>query len=555
MSSTFTPEQIEQFLQEFFTVVGRRQYIGARYVPMFGRKGESSIDWDNSAPYEPLTIVNYQGNSYTSKTYVPAGVDILNQSYWANTGNYNAQIEQYRSEVLLFDSRIDALENYNNNFWVNAVSIGIDNTGTEDNADALNEWFDNNPDKTLYFPNGTYNISKQINPSGSIVMEEKAYFNVTDSIVCAVHVNGNYQGSTNFIFGIPRNTLLLINIKCNKKAEYGIRTDALHWAKCVFTVDNPIVAGVVTQYNNAYGHAENTFDIQVSCDLGIANTATGLISKSSDEIFNNVVCINCHVGVEIIGGDCVFKCIHPWIYDTQNWSGSVGILQSGTSINKIDTYTVDTVETGIKVSGNALNARFSIIIDFLFAMINHTIIDNTLSASFKLWDCTGLSNESYKNSTLQINAYNGNDSFTTTPNLGGNGICPNATVLNYQGEYTAINWKYDINYCPEGSFRFVPSSTNNKHIPVNISASASEYIVIVKNTTMGKYQKIIPSTNENISTFTRGNYLSTSPANVEDGTFLYEYNRVFNYNTFVASPTVHQPWGYYTSTYIQPDEI
>ena len=107
----FTPEQIEQFLEEFFDVVGRRQYVGARYVPIFGRKDESSIEWDNSAPYEPLTIVLYQGNSYTSRTYVPTGIDIGNTTYWANTGNYNAQIEQYRTEVVALDGRTTQNEN------------------------------------------------------------------------------------------------------------------------------------------------------------------------------------------------------------------------------------------------------------------------------------------------------------------------------------------------------------------------------------------------------------------------------------------------------------
>ncbi|MBR5776174.1 MAG: hypothetical protein IKY42_07970 [Bacteroidaceae bacterium] len=98
--SSFTNEQIEQFLEEFFNVVGTRQYIGARYIPLFGRKDEQSIEWDNSLPYEPLTVVLYQGNSFTSRTYVPAGVDINNPSYWAETGNYNAQIEQYRADIL-----------------------------------------------------------------------------------------------------------------------------------------------------------------------------------------------------------------------------------------------------------------------------------------------------------------------------------------------------------------------------------------------------------------------------------------------------------------------
>ena len=97
--ANFTPAEIEEILQAFFDVAGKRQYVGARYVPTFGRKGENSINWDNSAPYEPLTIVLYQGNSYTSRTYVPADVAITDTHYWALTGNYNAQVEAYRSET------------------------------------------------------------------------------------------------------------------------------------------------------------------------------------------------------------------------------------------------------------------------------------------------------------------------------------------------------------------------------------------------------------------------------------------------------------------------
>lgn len=106
----FTPQEITQIIDEFLSLVGSRQYIGARYVPIFGRKGESSIEWDDSAPYEPLTIVLHQGNSYTSRQYVPAGIDITDTEFWASTGTYNAQIEAYRQEVVQFDGRITSLE-------------------------------------------------------------------------------------------------------------------------------------------------------------------------------------------------------------------------------------------------------------------------------------------------------------------------------------------------------------------------------------------------------------------------------------------------------------
>lgn len=80
------------------------QYIGARYVPLFA----DPIQWDSTKTYEPLTIVYNGGNSYTSKQYVPAGIQINNEAYWALTGNYNAQIEQYRAEVKANDTAIKA---------------------------------------------------------------------------------------------------------------------------------------------------------------------------------------------------------------------------------------------------------------------------------------------------------------------------------------------------------------------------------------------------------------------------------------------------------------
>lgn len=78
-------------------------YVGARYVPIFAGT------WDKSKTYEPLMIVEYQGNSYTSKTYVPANIDITNEIYWALTGNYNAQVEAYRKEVKQVIEQIDTV--------------------------------------------------------------------------------------------------------------------------------------------------------------------------------------------------------------------------------------------------------------------------------------------------------------------------------------------------------------------------------------------------------------------------------------------------------------
>lgn len=73
------------------------RYIGARYVPIMAG------GWDSTREYEALSVVQYQGDSYTSKMYVPVGVDILNTQYWVKTGTFNQQ-------VAAMGSRIDALQ-------------------------------------------------------------------------------------------------------------------------------------------------------------------------------------------------------------------------------------------------------------------------------------------------------------------------------------------------------------------------------------------------------------------------------------------------------------
>ena len=82
----------------------RNVYVGHRYVPLI--MGQ----WDKSIAYEGLSIVQHEGNSYTSRKHVPIGVDILNEEFWAVTGNYNVQVEQYRQEVIKLLEDVDLLE-------------------------------------------------------------------------------------------------------------------------------------------------------------------------------------------------------------------------------------------------------------------------------------------------------------------------------------------------------------------------------------------------------------------------------------------------------------
>lgn len=81
-------------------------YIGNRYVPVFA----NPVEWDNLREYEPLTIVTYQGTAYTSRKTVPVGTALSNTDYWVVTGNYNAQVEQYRQEVADLSDEVDDMK-------------------------------------------------------------------------------------------------------------------------------------------------------------------------------------------------------------------------------------------------------------------------------------------------------------------------------------------------------------------------------------------------------------------------------------------------------------
>lgn len=110
------------------------QYIGSRYVPIFA----DPIEWDNHRSYESLTIVTHDGESYTSKCNVGPGIDITNERYWAKTGAYNAQVEQYKNEVKDLSSQVSGFASDNAEFREKIEQF------TKDNADMKNTVAANN---------------------------------------------------------------------------------------------------------------------------------------------------------------------------------------------------------------------------------------------------------------------------------------------------------------------------------------------------------------------------------------------------------------------------
>lgn len=98
-------------------------YVGARYVPKFA----DPIEWDIERGYESLTIVTYKGESYTSKCPVPPGIDIKNERYWALTGAYNAQVEEYKNQVKDLSQQVTGFASDNKEFREKITQYDKDN--------------------------------------------------------------------------------------------------------------------------------------------------------------------------------------------------------------------------------------------------------------------------------------------------------------------------------------------------------------------------------------------------------------------------------------------
>src|SRR5699024_3882153 len=158
----------------------RNVYVGHRYVPKL--MGE----WDKAETYEGLSIVTNKGTSYTSKKRVPIGIDIKNEEYWVVTGNYNAQIEEYRKDVREVEKDVREVEkdvrevekevgkksdqSYVDNLnekvttqlaqnALNVKTFGAKGDGITDDTLAIQEAFAQaEPNTTIIFPHGDYVI-------------------------------------------------------------------------------------------------------------------------------------------------------------------------------------------------------------------------------------------------------------------------------------------------------------------------------------------------------------------------------------------------------------
>lgn len=433
-----------------------RQYIGARYVPLFADPAE----WDNTKTYEPLTIVLHKGNSYTSRQYVPTGIDINNNDYWALTGNYNAQVEAYRqtaqnaldkattneTNINNIDANLNALhantvsdaqklyDTITGKAWNNLVSLGVDNTGNTDVAPIINNIISTSDINGIVFAPGVYRIDSAINIPYNTTTPYAIF------IFPGATIKANTQDIDIFTIGQTQKTGTCEGFRIfgggtidgNWKANNGIHalTNTRKATISNITINNCVTNGIYFERTQPVDTQIN--NIKINGDVywsdNAHTTENGINIKGTDWLLTDLYASSCKNFI-ITNGGAQISNIH--LFNTKDIAvGSIGIkINSG--FNQLSNIYVDTIQTAIDSRTSTQPQHITGLQHYFYSAINAPIIGINANSGSQYsiigYDWT----------------YHENNEITTTPfKIGAGGT----NVTSDSSFFAAIKETGDFNY-------------------------------------------------------------------------------------------------------------
>ena len=313
------------------TNAGVMQYIGARYVPKFFVNSDNNNEWRSGVEYEPLMVVTWNSNSYTSRRYVPTNIGNPsdNPEYWVATGMYNSQINELSGRVNTLETGlsdvqedVDNIMSQNSGEPVNVLTLGVDNTGVEDCSAILNAA---TAEHTLYFPDGTYRLTEPFNIKNSIFGSNGSRPGFTQSTVTGTVFLADFDSDTETAVLIitsnerGANTgmeIEHISINCNNKANIsGLQYAPLTqiYGRITMKMEDIHVGNVGEAAHGFYLTAPgflsraiwlNNFSVYASSDKAGPLLYVG--EYLADCSFSNFELMYAPQGVECHGGTCRF---------------------------------------------------------------------------------------------------------------------------------------------------------------------------------------------------------------------------------------------------------
>lgn len=408
-----------------------RQYVGARYVPKFA----DPLQWQSGTSYEALTIVTYNNSSYTSKIPVPAtvGNPADNPTYWVLTGNYNAQIETYRTEIATLN------ESFNREkYTYNVADYGAKGDGSTDDTEAINscvaaatnDYTNDRINRTIFFPGGTYIISNTISIPYTIHLYSK------DEVVLKTIFNGtaiwynsgnipntgtrglheyNYGHAISSLGGFIITSSLPPSTSNTIGIEIGDRTDVSNVIDGgSFSLNNVLI------YGQNIGIAYNMYHVYITkitnCGIEGCLTSIDIGYRKEKDAGENLSFINCIIGqtglcVKVQAGtegitftNCSFDFFGTLIYSTRTsnikligchiegisltdkyqdmqdsnlWDGAIIYDTTGSTVNFIGTnFYLSTAPSHVLFT-SPVNSNYILKVGFIGCRCN-SIINNSL---------------------------------------------------------------------------------------------------------------------------------------------------------------------------------
>lgn len=372
------------------------EYTGARYVSVFA----DPIEWSKDSAYEHMVVVLYQGASYVSKCYVPAGIDITDSNYWLKTYDFDAQVELYRREVKDVKDKIDIVViDYQKNYdTVQSMKNDSDiENGMIVHTSGFHAIGDNGAAYYIITDNETANEKDIIQCQNGLVGKLIITDNLTPEMLGAY---GDGKTNDTEIFSFFNNSNYLA-ISLNRNKTYMVDTFTINSQKYILgnggtikaiSTNSPIVIDVET--TNYYGFLK---DVRIDCnniaesglrvlkninafrfyDLNIVNVikygihadkgcgtfynvtvrnnqknniqCIGAYITAPDGIFYNLMTINCKYGVYTTANVQLVN-FHPWNSFTELMKESYGIY-SESSVLMSNSY-IDTCTTCFAGNGS-----------------------------------------------------------------------------------------------------------------------------------------------------------------------------------------------------------
>lgn len=261
----------------------------------------------------------------------------------AYKGNSVETIEIMENEM---NSAVQIAYNSNNSDTSIASALGyvivsnyIKTDGSEDVSNKIQQIIDSNPNRTIYFPDGVYLISKPIctpaNPSKSVDLQLSNYavIKAADNWSCSdamIRLGGKDAANDTHTAG--SNYSLTGGVIDGSGKANAVSIDSGRET----VIRNVSIKNAVVGINVKYGANSGSSDADIS-DVNIIGTggtnSTGIYVEGYDNTFTNIRIGNVFTGVHLKSSSNSLRNIHPLYYsDYTDYENSCGFLDEGSNI-------------------------------------------------------------------------------------------------------------------------------------------------------------------------------------------------------------------------------